>query len=406
MRNAYGVPDIGIPAEILFNSNIPSTGKILFGFIRNLAQGPKGCWASNEYLGMLLGISSRAVRKLLSILENEEYIHIHGHRGQTERNIYINTEYPTIYRSLVEETHKKILAPLPKNRQNETEQKFHSNGTKVPFDRNKSSIEYVREYESNKILCWKSLNEKYGKEKVQFVRWFLSEQKSNWPNIIKEKITPNSKRVLDGLETLEQLQRIDKFDFETEIKPILELVPNDNFWSKNVLSIKNLRNRSSNNGEKKFVNLKVSMEKEHKGLLEQMKSTQQTPMDLVQEKKWPHKHVLKNIFQPLWNIMGSTKEEQMEATTKMIDLIQTIKTRQKRPSKKQANKQLADLQKKWELIPSPFKVAGDYVKWIQNQDWLDGRYPTILDVENKVFTQFLREYQKNIGYDIFTGKGV
>ena len=49
-KQQFGLPDIGIPAEILFHPKLSNTEKILFGLIRNLAHGEKGCYASNSWL--------------------------------------------------------------------------------------------------------------------------------------------------------------------------------------------------------------------------------------------------------------------------------------------------------------------------------------------------------------------
>ena len=40
--NFFGLPDIGIPSEVLFHPELTNTEKMLFGYLRNLSQTEKG----------------------------------------------------------------------------------------------------------------------------------------------------------------------------------------------------------------------------------------------------------------------------------------------------------------------------------------------------------------------------
>lgn len=107
----FGIPDIGIPAEILFNSEITKTEKILFGFLRNLSQTKRGCWASNRYLGSINDIKPQTVSVAISHLKKWRYINVEysiNNAGVSIRRIYINPDYPKIYRKLVTDWYKNI----------------------------------------------------------------------------------------------------------------------------------------------------------------------------------------------------------------------------------------------------------------------------------------------------------
>lgn len=104
------------------------------------------------------------------------------------------------------------------------------------------------------LFSWASLKEKYLPEYVSFTKWFLLKQKEQFPNYIKEEISPRYSRVKDSIDVLDKLCRIDKFDFEKEVSPILKKAIDDPFWAKQILSLASLRNKSKN-GEIKFVNL-------------------------------------------------------------------------------------------------------------------------------------------------------
>ena len=63
-----------IPSFILFDIKLDSTKKILFSEILNLSRGDKGCYASNDYFGKLLGINKDGASKQISKLKKNGYI--------------------------------------------------------------------------------------------------------------------------------------------------------------------------------------------------------------------------------------------------------------------------------------------------------------------------------------------
>ena len=95
---------IGIPGEVAYNCFLTQTEKILFGYLQNLDRTSKHCWASNEYLGKLVGgVVPRVISRALKNLQNYSYITIEliPSRQGTSRVIAINPEYTIIYKPLV-----------------------------------------------------------------------------------------------------------------------------------------------------------------------------------------------------------------------------------------------------------------------------------------------------------------
>lgn len=88
-------------------------------------------------------------------------------------------------------------------------------------------------------------------------KWFLEEQKANFPNLIKE-ITPE--KVRKGAVEVEKCVRIDKFKLDEVIRAA-KWAAQDSFWSRNLLSLSSLRNKCKN-GETKLVNIMASMHSE------------------------------------------------------------------------------------------------------------------------------------------------
>lgn len=102
----WGLPDIGIPSEILFHPELTNTEMILFGILRNLSQSPRGCWATNRFLGKLLRVGPQTISNGVQNLKKWKFILVRfvpdRMTGENERRIYINPEYSRIYRKLSE----------------------------------------------------------------------------------------------------------------------------------------------------------------------------------------------------------------------------------------------------------------------------------------------------------------
>ena len=62
-----------IPREVLLDADISASGKIIFAIIQSL-DNDKGCFASNEYIGNMLGLSESSVRASIGCLEKKSYI--------------------------------------------------------------------------------------------------------------------------------------------------------------------------------------------------------------------------------------------------------------------------------------------------------------------------------------------
>lgn len=107
-ENRFGVPSIGIPAEVLFHPDLTSTERLLFGLIRNLAQSNQGCYASNNYLGAFLQTGKQTITNGIANLKKHKFIIVKmetGGNNRTIRRVFINPDYPNIYRKMVAEIH-------------------------------------------------------------------------------------------------------------------------------------------------------------------------------------------------------------------------------------------------------------------------------------------------------------
>lgn len=62
-----------IPREVLLDADISASGKIIFAIIQSL-DNEKGCFASNIYIGEMVGLSESQVRANICELEKKAYI--------------------------------------------------------------------------------------------------------------------------------------------------------------------------------------------------------------------------------------------------------------------------------------------------------------------------------------------
>lgn len=106
----FGLPSLGIPAEILFHPKFSHVEMMLFGFIRNLSKSSRGCWASNRWLGELLRVGPQTISNGLKKLEDYKFIKREYKKkkltDEKERAIFIDNSYHELYKPIVELFHK------------------------------------------------------------------------------------------------------------------------------------------------------------------------------------------------------------------------------------------------------------------------------------------------------------
>lgn len=268
----FGFPGIFIPAEVLFNPELRDSDQKLFGFIQNLAHSKEGCFAGNEFLADKMNMSVQAISNGIARLRKYHYILVYhegkgDHSKSNKRHIFINPEYKKIY-------FESVLNYLQKD------EKYHIPNIICDDEHIPNIIcAYTKNYSIyNKNIEGEDKNpppptsSKEKKKKIPrkyeiFSRKIIKIQMKEFPNLIKEKDIP--KRVIKSAETIDMLCRVDGFDFETEIVPVIEWAITDDFWSSQLMSLGALRKKSRKNDEIKFVNVynsyKQAMKKNNNG---------------------------------------------------------------------------------------------------------------------------------------------
>lgn len=82
---------INIPSKVVRNKNVKFSSKVLYGEIARLSKKDGYCYASNKYLGELLGVHEKSISRLLQELKKENLIKSTETTkcGLTKRCIYI-----------------------------------------------------------------------------------------------------------------------------------------------------------------------------------------------------------------------------------------------------------------------------------------------------------------------------
>lgn len=80
-------PGVFVPREVLLNERLTSTEKMLFGIIQSL-DNERGCYASNGYLGKMLGVGQETIRQGIQNLEEQGLVsRISSESGRTVRTV-------------------------------------------------------------------------------------------------------------------------------------------------------------------------------------------------------------------------------------------------------------------------------------------------------------------------------
>jgi hypothetical protein len=134
--NQFGLPNIVIPAEILFNPEISWRDKALFGLISNLTYNEKGyCWASNANLAKLMDVRADTMSSSINKLEQNGYLNLEYLRrpdGNQVRKIYINKNYMAQYGPLLEDIFSKLTRSTPVKRPGRPRQSSLGENSKPP----------------------------------------------------------------------------------------------------------------------------------------------------------------------------------------------------------------------------------------------------------------------------------
>jgi hypothetical protein len=98
---------------------------------------------------------------------------------------------------------------------------------------------------------------------------FYDYQYQHFPKQLRMYKSSKDKLVADSVQVIDKLIRIDGYTLD-EVKLTLQSAVKDDFWQKQIISLKGLRKRSKN-GNTKFDNINVKRETTHDEFVENVK---------------------------------------------------------------------------------------------------------------------------------------
>ncbi len=424
--NPYGLPNIVIPAEALFNEEISTKEAVLFGLIMNLSYNERGyCWASNEYFGKHLGNSrAETISRMISNLQRNGYIRIEqetirGRNGISKqvRKIFIDPEYTVRHQETLvqfmaklrgetqendEKEEKEGLinrsnegAPRMINRSNEgapplIKRSRHCTPPLIKRSRNIDNNNYIDNKKINKSIGEKNSVENKSKPTIKERNsWYLplvnkladivtshknvkinQQKKHAWSNEVRKLVED------DGVSTERIEHALDWYqdNIGGQYVPVIE-------------SASSLRN--------KFINLEEAVKRDG-GSVKSSSSNKKVPTPkriIAQYKKdkISRDYFFKNCFEParqLYNLNGEKREFSAELAETLLDLEEQIKSRQKKHLDQDTRKALAE-------IAEPERMISRYIDFIGR--WADNPSLKLFDIKHDQFSKFRREEAKNDG---------
>lgn len=396
-KNSWGLPDIGIPAEVLFHPKLSCMEKILFGFIRNLSRSERGCWASNNWLGGLLGVKGQTISNAVAKLKYYELIEV-GYLqlgdGKQVRRIFINPEYPAIYERMLTETYKNINKGVL--------QKLYPSITKIITPYNKSHNKEDKEIDNKKDKENKSiLSKDFSKEKNLSSKKKQSIQKRN------QNFSPLAEKLAKIVQSNKNI-KVTKPQIKTwsnEIRKLSEMkevhinrIENALDWYADNIGgefIPVIESGASLNN--KFTQLEDAMKRDKGSSFNPKQTPNIDPHELIKEEfksKDMIKIFTKNCYKPARDLLDDVDEGELANT--LIDFYLEVKKRQD----KNLPKNLRG------VLPGPIDIIAGYIKWVEKNHWIKHKSTKIFDIGHTLFGRFRRDQAStdNMERDSITGK--
>ena len=365
-KQQFGLPDIGIPAEVLFHPKLTRTEKMLYGFILNIAHSDRGCFASNEWLAGLMGMRTpQTISNAINNLRQWEVIIVEWDKKQN-RQIYLNPEYPKIYSQiLTEKGYKGINNILLK--------KLYPPIIKIIPPYNKNYTPNIKEDSKEENKKEKKLNKKSSIN--LFNQYFSKEWKDDesFQKVLTEFITHRN--------------QIRKPVTELAAKKLATKLTKYSCWVARTA-------------------LQASVENSWTGVFpESVKSTDEDSTEL------PPQEIIQHYFKGKKDsmyadtfyegtvcdaedlLMDRTNGQCSQLARNVVALYDWIACTQTEEAREHRD------------IPSPGLLIGNYVMWLERQTgWLSIE-PRLFTHDNSIFRRkFLPKESNEIGFDVITGK--
>ena len=230
MKEDKYTPGIYIPHGIAVMDNITSSAKMLYGALMGFPTFEKeGVWASRKFLGKLISKESSTISDLIKALKEANLIMYNGEK-ELGNNFYM-----------------RLLKRTPPNKQLLTGYGQDTKGVKV-------RTQSIKDNNIN-IPVGSSNEDKIRPCYYRFAKRIQERLIKSSPSKFNQYSPDDLKgQVAQGANTIDQLVRLDKYNFSKQVKPALEWGIGDEFWGDQIRSLAPLRVKGNNN-ETKFTNI-------------------------------------------------------------------------------------------------------------------------------------------------------
>lgn len=398
-KHEWGLPNIVIPAEVLFHPELRHNEKILFGFIQNLSKTERGCWASNRYLGELIGVGIQSASDAISNLKNKKFILVsyHNDNGKQVRIIQINEKYTEIYAHMIQEiysnikgglqkklyTHtKKIVAPYKKNT-NKYNNIINKNNNICREEKNLHDIDIVDENKENNLpikkgtsLPIKERNKQYLPLASKLASIIQTSKNikinatklSSWSNEIRKLVES------DGIDLPRIVSAVDWYENNIggEYIPVIE---------------------SGGSLRTKFLRLEDAMKRsgmvpKNENGKRNLSNNSEGPRTIIEKAfKGQMRDIFwKDCYRPALDLINNEngRSTRIDLAKKLIIFYCDISKRQN----KNFNSELRALLPEY----GPTSLIGAYIEWLRDQDWITSKKPGMFNIDYAPFRDFCNKF--------------
>ena len=203
------------------------------------------------------GLSVRSVRTCISRLKSTHEL---THQTTSKYSLITLVNY---------DKYQKIDTPNDKVSDKQTTNERQANDKQTTTNKNVKNIKNDKECKELKVLPNIYPQIKNLEQIQDLVINFYDYQYQHFPKQLRMYKTSKDKLVADSVQVIDKLIRIDGYTLD-EVKLTLQSAVKDDFWQKQIISLKGLRKRSKN-GNTKFDNINVKRETTHDEFVENVK---------------------------------------------------------------------------------------------------------------------------------------
>lgn len=397
--NPFGLPNIVIPAEIIFNERLTWREKGLFGIIANLASNTRGyCWASNQYLAKLVNVRPDTVSSMVSRLQEHGYIIVEVESG-VSRKILVDYTYPQRHAGLLQRALVDVRAE-----NEDTPSGLSPNGVGLkPKGYRALAQTYIDRRDSNSVLSNNSSNDSLTSNTLRELTpnppatGLLDERDTSSP-VDAERVVQLYTELCPSLPQVRKLTEQRKKTIRTRLKDYPLATMKEAFKKAEASDF-----LSGRSGDWNGCNLDWLMNENNLVKVLEGKYTNGTnggnrpvremkTIDDVFTSNTLKKAFARDCVRPAMDLFDI---DEAELTDALLTLHDQIESGQAGLSQ--------DLR---QLMPSPLSLVSLYVSWVKDTDWITDTRVNILDIDHALFTRFRRQQAKedNQERDPISGK--